>query len=162
MKVLFIQAKNKNQDRFQIHPPYGLLYLASVLRKHDISVKIYDANIKNLERMDDYYDEISAIIKDWSPDIVGIGGMVSSFKFVKQVSYFLKAYYPDIPLIGGGLLISAAPKLVMKNTSIDIGCIGEAEEIIVEFVKKIYYKESLESIPGLVLKKRGNFIFENG
>jgi len=162
MKIFLIQAKNKDKDRFIINPPYGLLYLASVLRENNISVNIYDANLMKLVNDVSHFDEISKIIDRWDPDIVGIGGMISSFKFAKQLSYFIKERYSDLTLIAGGLLISTSPVLVMKNTSIDIGCIGEAEEIIVELVKRIYAKESLEDIPGLVLRKNHSELLITG
>lgn len=156
MKVLFIQAKQKKHDRFLVHPPYGLLYLASVLRKNNFDVKIYDANISRLANSKEYAQEICGIISEWKPDCLGIGGMVSSFLFVKEVTLIIKKRFPHLPIVGGGLFVSAVPELAIKNTDIDIGCIGEAEEIIVDLFNKVYTKEPLEGIDGLVLKTGGN------
>jgi anaerobic magnesium-protoporphyrin IX monomethyl ester cyclase len=159
MKALLIQAKQKKHDRFLVHPPYGLLYLASVLRMNNWDVKIYDTNIEFLKNNDDYNNGISHIIDSWNPDIVGIGGMVSSFKFAQDLSEYLKDKYVSLPLVAGGLLISAAPELVMNNSKFDIGCIGEAEEIIVSLFDRIIRKDRLDDIPGLVLRQNDGMVY---
>jgi len=152
MKVLFIQAKQKKDDHFLVHPPYGFLYLSSVLRQSGFEVKIYDMNIIRLGDYKNYFNPISFLIDSFKPDIIGIGGMTSSFKCVKALAEYLKSKYPKTPLIGGGLLISASPLIVMQNTKLDVGCIGEAEEIVVELFSKMYNREDLSSIEGLVLR----------
>ena len=161
MKVFLIQSKHKKRDRFILNPPYGLLYLASVMRQAGIETKIYDANIEFYDTLDEYYQRITATIESWKPDIIGIGGMVSGFLFVQECTALLKQRFPEIPILGGGLIISAMPDLVMKNTSIDIGCVGEAEEVIVDLVQRVVQKQPLGHIDGLLIRE-GNEIRKTG
>jgi len=163
MKVFFIQARNKKEDRFVIHPPYGLMYLASVLRNSSIEVQIYDANIKPQNTNDFFFQEIKEVVEQWQPDVIGIGGMTSSFCFFHEIAKKLKAAFPEIPLIGGGLIISAMPEVIMRQTVIDAGCIGEAEETIVDLVNSIVKRLPLDQIPNLILRQKdGEFLLTSG
>jgi radical SAM superfamily enzyme YgiQ (UPF0313 family) len=162
MKILLIQAKQKKEDRFIIHPPYGLLYLASVLRNNNMGVKIYDMNIQECDSYNKYFEQIAQIINRWGPDIIGIGGMVSSFKCSKETAHYLKEKYARIPLVAGGLLISASPESVMRHTEFDVGCIGEAEEIAIDLFRGIYENKNLEKIEGLVLRRNSRIVITKG
>lgn len=144
-----------------LNPPYGLLYISAVLCQSGAEVKIFDMNME-FHGKDVNFEDIYTIVDTWKPDIVGISGMTSCFKCAKEFSEDFKNRYPLIPLVGGGLLISSDPVVVMQNTKIDIGCVGEAEEIVVDLFQRIYENKDLDDIKGLALRKGGEIQITGG
>ena len=50
------------------------------------------------------------------------------------------------------------PKIVLKESSIDMICEGEGEEMIVELANKIESKDDITNILNLTIKKEGKFL----
>ena len=159
MEVLLIQAKQKKNDRFLVHPPYGLLYLASILRQAGHTVFIYDTNINADKSAEGWRQDIKKIIESKKSDVVGVGGMTSSFVCAKKIGDDIRKDFPGLHLILGGIVVSVLPELVMKNTVYDVGCIGEAESVIVDICEKLHKKQSLDSIPGLLLRSKDGSVY---
>ena len=67
----------------------------------------------------------------------------------------------NIPVIFGGIYPTFAPRIVLKEKSIDMICEGEGEEMIAELATKLEKKEDIKNILNLTLKKDGK-IFRSG
>lgn len=63
-KVLLINPPESGMGEHSF-PPLGLLYIASVLKKNDIPVKIVDGFLEGLEGIEE-------AVRDYCPDIIGI------------------------------------------------------------------------------------------
>ena len=115
MKLLLINAINSEApDR--LHPPLGLAYLASSLRKefgNGIECKIIDGNI-------------TGNIKSFDPDIVGITSVSRNYNVAK--GYASIAKQAALPVIIGGVHISVLPETITKDMNVAV--IGEGEETI--------------------------------
>ncbi len=115
MKLLLINAINSEApDR--LHPPLGLAYLASSLRKefgNGIECKIIDGNL-------------TGNIKSFNPDIVGITSVSRNYNVAK--GYASIAKQAALPVIIGGVHISVLPETITKDMNVVV--IGEGEETI--------------------------------
>ena len=159
VNILLIHAKSKQKDRFVVYPPFGIMYLSSVLKNNCYNVSIYDMNLHESREMSGHLNHIKNIIETKKVSVIGIGGMTSSFVCVKELTAELKERYPKIPLVGGGLIISMSGRLVMENTLLDVGCIGEAEEIIVELMDRIIHGKDMHDMEGLIIRREGGTLY---
>jgi len=67
----------------------------------------------------------------------------------------------NIPVIFGGIYPTFAPRIVLKEKSIDMICEGEGEEMLAELANKIEKKEDIKNILNLTLKENGK-IYRSG
>lgn len=112
----------------------GLGSIASVLIKagHNVSIMEINAN-----RYTD--NQVIRILKNYkpSPDIIGIGGIVSTYKYVKRLTNEIKEIYPNIPLVIGGSVGSSIPDLMLKNSKADIIVDKEGELTMLDIVNEL-------------------------
>jgi len=147
-KVLLINSPTiKNQfvgsDNYF---PLGLMYLASSLKKNNIEVKILDVNNLYFEKdvtsniVSDYANgELIKSIKDFKPDIVGIGCIFSgAFSSLKIIAKSVKNNFPGTPIVIGGIHATIFSKEILKKYNfIDFVIVGEGEESFLSLVNSI-------------------------
>ena len=128
-----------------IYPPLGLVYIASVLRMHNVQVKILEANILKLDNA----QVVNFLCKE-NPDLAGISlniftanAGINLSQRIKEVTNF------DVCL--GGPFPSAIPEDILKKSKADILVIGEGERSIVD----ICNGELLSEIQGIAWKRDG-------
>lgn len=130
------------------HPPLGICYVASYLRKYGGF-----NNIVILERED---DQLAAIRRE-NPDVLGISlhtiEVNEGVKLAEQVKSEL-----DIPIIVGGPHFTFAPQTLPKSIDAAVLCEGEqtALELMQLFEKYGLKKESLANIKGLAYHDNGS------
>jgi len=67
----------------------------------------------------------------------------------------------DIPVVFGGIYPTFAPRIVLKESSIDMICEGEGEEMIVELANNLEQKKNITKILNLTVKQNGK-IYRSG
>lgn len=137
--------------------PVGLAYIATPLRErgHDIVPFLMDIDDDVTIR------SISSEIKRQKIDIVGVGALVTRYKFIKELTNELKRENPDVPIVIGGKIVDSIPDLLEKNVPADILCFGEGEKTIVEIVDAIERGGGFEKIDGISYKRDGKFVRTN-
>jgi len=150
-KILLINAINPHVEVEQRHPPLGLGYLVSALRKYFgedfFEFRIVDRNIEKE-------------IRQFNPGIVLISSVTQNFDIAIGYASFIKRL--NIPLIVGGIHISMMPYSL--DRAFDAGVIGEGEETVVELMKAFLKKgkllpEDLNDIKGIIFRKEDSIIF---
>lgn len=127
------------------HPPLGLAYIASYLRKYsDTKVGIIDKE----------KEIVKAIVKE-KPNILGLTSVTVNFSNVMKIAEAVKAEL-DIPIIIGGEHITSMPQNLPK--SIDIGVIGEGERTVLELMNFFsnngnLNSDELKKINGITFRK---------
>lgn len=131
--------------------PYGLLSLASVIRKAGYRVSILDAT--NLELG---VEETVREIVEMRPDYLGITTVTLSVENAAEVAERLKEKLPGIVVLAGGAHMSSAPVETMQRLRpFDVGVIGEGEETILEVLSCLDEGESLDGVLGVIFRKDG-------
>ena len=118
--------------------PLGLLYVGGIIERCGHIVKIYDPwlNDNNLTRLDrGDYTELDVILKEFHPDIVGFGGIASSYGRTKKLSCHIKEKYPGVLQIAGGPLASVY-KLLLQKTNVNLVFHGETERTLPLFLER--------------------------
>jgi len=153
-KVLLIQpnyrriyAYVKNKDITPIHPPMGLAYIAAVLEKNDIPVKILEANAHDLNHF-----QIKKVIEEYNPSIVGI---TSTTPLIEEAHEIAELCKKDITVVIGGIHASSMPDDTLKQfPRFDILVHGEGEFSFLEIVQG----NSFAKIKGIYYRKNNKII----
>jgi radical SAM superfamily enzyme YgiQ (UPF0313 family) len=105
-------------------PNFGILYLASYLRWHNIETQVVD-----LTGLDE---------KDWripDADVYGISVVTPQFLLAQKVMSILRNRQKKATIIVGGPHISAVPEEVLKDTEANITVMGEGENFLLEYMR---------------------------
>jgi len=150
ISIIFIQPSEIFGHNANI--PTSFIEMAAVLREAAIKVEILDARLDNLS----VYQTID-ILKKKNFDIIGITGLNCAYKYVKDFSIEFKREFPEKPLIAGGCFIMSQPEMILSRIPIDVACIGEGEEVIVDLVTRLVNKQNISDINNLAYIKEGKF-----
>ncbi|MEW6188637.1 MAG: radical SAM protein, partial [Actinomycetota bacterium] len=126
--------------------PSGIMYLSSVLREKGHQVDILDWNGHRYAQ-----SELKEIVKAnaGAYDLVGVGGIVTTYKPTKWVTSTIKKYHPHVPVIVGGPLATSVPEILFRDMEIDIVCIGEGELTILDLMDNL---GDLSKVKGLAYR----------
>jgi len=96
-------------------------------------------------------------IDTFKPDVILFSSTTNLFSWVKEVALQIKQKY-NLPIIAGGIHPTIQPDKVIAEKDIDIICIGEGEEAIVELANKMEKKQDYTKTKNLWFKKDGKII----
>lgn len=139
MDVLLINPRNDFLERGRIraklalYPPLGILYLAAVLEKKGVVVKIIDAIASNSS-----LEEIISSTRDDKPRIIGITATSPQIKGAVQLAIAVKEVFAnEITIALGGAHVSADTSFVNRFDCFDFSVEGEGEITFPELVLRV-------------------------
>ncbi len=154
MNVLLIRSKFSGNFAEYTTPPLGLAYLAAVLEAKNHKVIILDGWVQNITN-----EFLKKTIADFAPALIGLTGLTVNIKGVFAMAEEIKKEFPQIPIIFGGPHASMAPAGTLKEVSaIDMVCVGEGEDTIMDVVDYLSGKKDLENIPGIYYRQSDKII----
>ncbi len=165
--------------------PLGIASLVAALNKEGIDAKVFDTTFyreegdidENSERAEvlhsvksiDYgsvgiskkntrmAEDFLKIIGEYKPDLIGLSAIESIFDRGLKLTRLAKKT-TGAPIIAGGVFATLAPEIVIREESIDMLCIGEGEDALVELCKRLRSGEDHLGIGSLWIKNNGNVI----
>ncbi len=140
----------------QVGFPLGLMYIAAVLERAGHHIEVIDMDVDNLP-MDDYIREL----KTRSYDYFLTGGMITCWNFIDFSCKFIKEIKPAVKIVVGGGIVSSTPNSLISATAVDIGCIGEGEDTILDIIDAYENNTPLANVSGIVYKD-GDKVIETG
>ena len=148
-KCLLINPTIKPKD-----PPYniplGLISVAAVIEREGHDVAIFDNTAHKLKQ-----EEILDQIRGETWDIIGVGNIVTTYSWQKNMFKMLRNEFPNSTLIcGGGLASSLQGYQMEKVPEIDILCIGEGERTIAQILDNSDTKD-WSKVRGIYYWKKG-------
>ena len=169
--ILLINPKTTKPSEFQSEffrePSLGILYLAAVLERYNLSVEILDLEQFYLEQDDDLNSEfIKDVIleKTKRHDIIGITSLTNTFYLAKQIAELIKKSNREKIIVLGGPHVSFQYHEILKiEPTIDFICVGESETSFLELVNLIIrnknelmssqaFEKKLDAIRGLAYR----------
>lgn len=156
MKILIINPPIREWSKPNVFP-LGLGYVAAVLLKDGHKVEVMDINGYRWNPQ-----EVEEKIKKADFDAVGIGGLVTIYKYVKWLVAMLKKYHPDKKIIVGGSVGTSIPRITLEKNPVDVVCMGEGEETIGELIRAMEAKEDLSHVKGIWYKDASGKLRETG
>lgn len=135
------------RQRLWLFPPLGLGYLASSLKKENISASIIDGT---------FYDSSAVLkkVKKVKPKIVGISCNVVTKKNALRMAEELK---------GSALLVAGGPQPSIEAPlffdQFDVVIVDEGEKTFLELVRSYLLNKNINSIKGIAFKRGKKVIF---
>lgn len=156
MKTLFVVPEIRLDDTPQ-NVPFWAGILAAIIEKKGGHVGILDLNALRMNYggalvpTKKIIDEISS--EKW--DLVGIGGLTSTYGRIKQLAKIIRKHSPSSIFIGGGGWSTYNPDEILQLVpELDMICIGEGEETFSEFYDEVNNgSNDFEKINGLCLRQ---------
>ena len=135
--------------------PFGLAYVASSLVKGGHEVSVVDMEGSNLSM-----DSAVAAVAAGRPDVIGLGGMVTRFRFAKELGRRLREAVPDAFLMAGNSGATTLPETYLRSCSLDAVVLGEGERTALELVDAVESGAEWRGIPGVAfLSDAGSLAF---
>lgn len=135
-------------------PPLGLLYIAAVLEKEGIDVRIVPADMKGMG-----WGDIKKDIVIYRPDIIGITSTTENrFQSFKLIRLAKKTFPQAMVIMGGPHASMAAEDCLAQIPELDLVVRGEGEETMIELCR--WYQEgkdpeALDPVAGISYRKDG-------
>lgn len=153
MEALLVQpnyqrARESRGGTWGVHPPLGLCYIAAVLERHSVPVKILDANALNLTG-----EDVTSYIHEKKPSLVGFSMLTPAHGFCVNVA---KSVQEECLTVAGGPHATALPKQLLQE-GFDVVVRGEGEYAMLDLAEQ----KPLKSILGISYKGKNATLHHN-
>jgi len=140
MRILFIM------EGFFIEP-LGIMQLSACLKKagHETDLVTTEEGYKEK-------------IREWKPEIIAYSVMTGNHKNFLELNKELKKKFNFISLFGGPH--ATFFRDLIEEDGVDVVCIGEGDEAVVELANRLETGENIKTIPNLNVKNSGE-IYKN-
>ena len=184
MRVMMVYPN----DRMDGLIPVGISVLSSHLKHAGHEVKLYDTTFYDTGKAtgDSFREQMGQVIPvdlskygvsrtkinlndlqqdfrkevlEYQPGLIGFSVLEITYDQGLELAKAIEDL--DIPVIFGGIYPTFAPRIVLKEKSIDMICEGEGEEMFAELATKIEKKENIKDILNLTMKVDGK-IYRSG
>ena len=144
----------------------GIEYLSSMLisKGHHTDL-IFDPgagdvemSLKILDTKDRFGQNVIRKLKEFEPDLICFSALTNLYPWVRKYASFVKQILPKTPILVGGLHPTMFPEVVLKDNNIDMVCIGEGEDAIVELVESLKNGNKAHSVNNIWYKRDGEII----
>ncbi len=159
MKVLFVYCGYEN---------LGVEYLSAVLRQagHQTALafdpRLFDDHYTRaplLSRHIDLYGEMLKTAEGAAPDLLAFSVVTEDYTWARRAARELKGRL-GVPVVFGGVHVSAVPRRVMEDPFVDFAVVGEGEQAMLELVRCLEQGQEPAEVPNL-LYRRGDQVMEN-
>lgn len=157
----------------------GIGILSACLKNEDIEVKLFDttfyrtaertgdkARADALQVKDTDFSELGIVpeegdvvedfvklVESYRPDLIGLSSIEVTHPL--GVRLLNAVSHTGIPTIVGGPYATFAPEIVIQEKGVDMVCVGEGEEALVELCRKMRAGEDITSIGNIWIKQDG-------
>ena len=153
-RILFIKSRANDPTWKQLSHPLGVMYLAAYLRsKFGYEIKIVDTRLTKIDR-----DGLTAVIREFAPDIVGISALTFESKAIEWIAACAKQVNPQVPVLLGGPHATAYCDKAIETPNIDYLVLGEGELTAGRLIESLLANRDVSEIKGLVFKRGGETI----
>ena len=111
------------------------------------AVKLKESNMEH-----DFVNKV----KTYQPDLIAVS--VLECLYQTAVSLLKAIEDSNIPVIVGGVFPTFAPEIVLSNKNVEMVCIGEGEEALVEVCKRMSVGEDCSDMDNICVRKGGKVI----
>lgn len=129
-----------------IMPPLGLCSLAAWVERHGHAAAIHDCFAAPMNDA-----ALIARVREEAPDFLGVSVTTSSFHDGARIAAMVKAAFPNIKTVFGGVHVSALRERLLRDCgAIDYAVVGEGEETLLELMEA--NGEGAGAIRGLLVR----------
>jgi anaerobic magnesium-protoporphyrin IX monomethyl ester cyclase len=134
-------------------PPIGLCYLKACLKRAGFA----DTTVLDLASTP--VAEGEPIIRERAPDIVGLTCFTETRAHTFQTAQIVKKINPQTKVILGGVHATLMHRQIMEHYPfVDIICIGESEETLIELFQALSAGKDLRDVRGITYRQDGQVV----
>ena len=149
MRVLLLSTPHPLEE--SPLPPLSLSYLASVLVREGIEVKILDFLVTQY-----HPKKLRRALEEYQPQLVGATCVTLNYPIARRMLKVCKAFDPHIfTVIGGPHVTFALEETLLQSPWIDAIVIGEGERTLVELVRAVEEDKDIHQLPGIAFADGG-------
>jgi len=160
LRVLLINPPIKTQMAGIIFTnmcePLGLLYIAAVLEKNGVKVKVIDGIAERLS-----HEDLEGKIAGFKPDVVGVASMMAeTYRDAAETVKIARRAVPEAKIVIGGHNASfVAGKIIENLPDVDYVVVGEGEYTFLELAQALENGGDVSRVKGLMLRENGRAVF---
>jgi anaerobic magnesium-protoporphyrin IX monomethyl ester cyclase len=162
--------------------PLNISLLSSCLKQANIEVELFDTTYYKWEEISfeqkkvellqlkpfsyaekgvryletDMYADLASKVRIFKPDLIAITLVEDTFELGMSLLTPIKDY--KAPVIAGGVFVTFSAEEVISNPNVDMVCIGEGEEALIELCQKMSRGEDYSTTQNLWIKRDGQVI----
>jgi len=133
--------------------PAGLGLIAALLQRGGYKVAVIDVN--GLRLTD---DQVIELIQHYHAPVIGIGGLITTYGWVKRMTRRIRQVHPESKIILGGSVGTSIIETALRNLDIDLIVTGEADDTILELMPTLLNDKSIDNIAGLAFLRAGKVV----
>lgn len=138
-------------------PLLGISYIAAVLEKSSVNVKVFDAHFHQLSS-----EKLVSLLIEFKPDLVGATAMTHEINTAAEIMEKVKKE-TDCRTVVGGPHVTALPERTLREFPVfDYGVSGEGEKPMLTLVESIRKGKQSDNVDGLVYRDGNGEIRFNG
>jgi len=178
IKVLFIYPNTMASTLV----PINLSQLSACLKNKGFEVELFDTTFYKTEKLSseqkrvellqikpfnladkgiilketDVCEDLRKKIAGFKPDLIGITLVEDTLQLARSLLRAVKDF--NIPVVAGGVLATAVPQEIIAEPAVDMICLGEGEDALVELCQKISQGDDYSTVKNLWVKKGSSFV----
>ena len=126
-----------------------------------LNVVPFNSSEKGIKMRDtNWYDDIEEKVETFQPDLIALSTTEDMWllgvKLLEKIEGYINRN--KIPVIAGGVFPTFAPELVIKNRLIDMVCIGEGENTMIDLCERLEKGEAYKDVTNIWTKKDGKIV----
>ncbi len=186
IKVLFIYPNTYGMNML----PPAIALFSALLKQHNHQVEVFDATYYQTDygidsdgtkmgflnvapydmdgrginlRNTDWRQDLKTQIDTFQPNLIAISSTEDMWELGMHILEEARDYKTrnNIPVIAGGVFPTFAPVLALQFTLVDMVCVGEGENALIDLCQRIEAGESWETVTNLWVKKPDGSIYKN-
>ena len=139
--------------------PLNVLYISAALKKAGHTTKVFELTpYKKRPIFGDpnriIKNAFHQVLKEFNPDLVGFSTMTINLNLARSLARVVKES-TNTPVIFGGVHPTLGPEETINMPEVDMICVGEGEEAVVELVNKMEAKQDFTRTKGIWVKDNG-------
>jgi radical SAM superfamily enzyme YgiQ (UPF0313 family) len=167
--------------------PNNIALLSACLKKDGNDVNLFDATLyctaeksndeMRVERMQvrrfnikeqgvslkesNIFSDFKNIVDSYQPDLIGVTVVDDTVRMGLELIHKAECRQKGIPVIIGGIHAYFNAEYLIHNNVVDMVCIGEGEETLVEVCRCLRNKVTFKDVPNLLYKKNDGSVQKN-
>lgn len=122
-----------------------------------LQIKPFDFADKGISfKKTDVYEDFVQKVSDFKPDLIAITIVEDTWDLAQSLLSRIRKF--NIPVIAGGVYVTIASDEVIANNDIDMICLGEGEDALVELCEKMANGQDYSAIQNLWIKNDNKII----
>jgi anaerobic magnesium-protoporphyrin IX monomethyl ester cyclase len=114
-------------------------------------------------RETDWRDDLDSLVQNFNPDLIALSTTEDMWNLGLRMLEHIKEHISknNIPVLAGGVFPTFAPEIVIKEPTIDMVCVGEGENSLIDLCGKIEKGQPYEDVTNLWVKFKDGSIRKN-